>query len=437
MGMAAATVFAWQKFNTLLNSVTFGMKMLGAIDGGKSFASLRQANDTVKLLTADVGNLYKAVGTLRGSMMLLGAAAATAFAGWEIGKALADLINLEAKLTDIKVAMDFVGKNKDNSSGAYTETAVNVTGFLADMVTFGNAEKIGNAVVGGGEALRLDPSDQDKKNLDRMRARKKANPAASTVRKKNDAPAAAGKEQTQAAEEEALRLQAMTAAAESLDEIETKNKKALADVAAAMEKIRLEAAKDAMSEKIDKWRKNMKQWGQDIDDATKKLSKIGLTLDEPVLKSKEQILQSKKDDLLRRKIEAHNKGGSVEFTGEEKKRIAELEALRRRAAEQKKQSKAAEDAIENTQDQATAQERGKAAQERAKETVELTKKKATADEVSRRLADPQVTAVRKQAAAASAATKKQQEATSSDVNLLRVLEQVKEILKKGLPQETE
>ena len=81
----------------------------------------------------------------------------------------------------------------------------------------------------------------------------------------------------------------------------------------AQQAIQDESFRDVMSERINAWRENIEKYQRQITETDRKLARFGANVDTDILKSTEQIKQDRQDDLLRRKIEAHNVGGKVTF----------------------------------------------------------------------------------------------------------------------------
>lgn len=95
--------------------------------------------------------------------------------------------------------------------------------------------------------------------------------------------------------------------------------------------IKDEQYRDSMAQKVEKWQEEIEKYQKQIDETERKLRKLGASVDDNLLKSPQEIAQAKKDEILRRKIEAYNKGAKVRFSDEEKARIRELQEAQRKA----------------------------------------------------------------------------------------------------------
>ncbi len=102
-------------------------------------------------------------------------------------------------------------------------------------------------------------------------------------------------------------------------------------VAKAKKLLAADNYRDKLSEQIDSWNKKLTQTQQECDKARNMLQKLGFGVNEPILKTKEQIEQAKKQNILNAKIEAHNRGEKVNFSAEEKEKIASYRQMQLQA----------------------------------------------------------------------------------------------------------
>ncbi len=529
----------WKKLNVAMTAVAGTMRAMRAIDLAGSFDNLRRSSAIFKVLTANISSLFKATGALRGSLSLIGGAAAAAFTGWEIGKRLADLLELEEAFTrflmtarDKELAPTLnepvkpsVAKRDLVADRKRQAELKNESQTLRDQI--GNLEKApatpenksalenlrGQLAEKDKEAAELAAASQKyeeaaKKEIAEIENISKAQREAEEKRKAlekelNDLKvseaqnigtrrrpvqgyAAIGqmmsaanrgetsssgknqekipsrqenlsKELAEAKKTEAeLQARFYAMSRTRSDYLENKNRLNAADVQGEREtasklsevaKLRLaqekedarkrlemerqvaEARKqlrkaqqqleddlfrDRMSDKIEKWRENIKGYQKQIDETEKKLSKLGLSVDEDILKTPEQILQAKKDEMLQAKIAAHNRGEKVTFTDEEKARIAQLQEDQKKAREAKKAQEADEKNIEDTEKEVSKLDKQRRDEERQERGQELDQR------------DKALTAAEAQLTAAKEA----------NAPIVVILEKITDILKNGLPTET-
>ena len=207
---------------------------------------------------------------------------------------------------------------------------------------------------------------------------------------------------------EKLRIEEAKEHAEKLLELERANLDARQKLKKAQQAIQDESFRDVMSERINAWRENIEKYQRQITETDRKLARFD------ILKSVEQIKQDKQDDLLRRKIEAHNVGGKVTFSQEELSRVNRLVAEQR-------QARAANKSIGTTEGDITGAEK-------RLNTFNLRRRTEERIEETKRLAS--------QGNALSAVEQQLSAAREANAPIVNILARVEQILKKGLPSET-
>lgn len=148
-----------------------------------------------------------------------------------------------------------------------------------------------------------------------------------------------------------------------------------------MQSLQDEKYHDVMSEKIKKWQDDIDGYRKKIDEAEKALRKFGLNLEDDILKTPQQIAQAKKDELLKTKIEAYNRGAVVNFSKEEKARVVELQARQKSGRDAKTAQEKAEGDVKKTEKEVDKYDRTRREQDwkdRAKEMQDKSKSLGTA-----------------------------------------------------------
>ncbi|WP_419644035.1 tape measure protein [Victivallis vadensis] len=521
LGKAALYYTAWIKLNSAINLTR---KTLAALSAGNVVADLRNSSETARLFTTNLQALTRTIGGVRTGLLAIGPATAVAFAGWELGKFLGNLLDVEKALTRIELRKQ--GKSAkeiddllDDKPAAPVKASVQGRDLAADEERKAQLKKeiaeleqqAGNsaakplrdqAAAKRKELDELEKASEDYKKkaeaqiaqigeLTRKKAaaEKKKNELDKKVKEARDLTAAqsmmAGlhdpgsgipapqvsfgevdlKKQHEAAYDEYKRAEADLAAAlqtkaeyeASLKKLDESKKKKAADQAAsdkfradqarekaeadkkekekqaelekqrkrteqqvadarkAVAKARQDLAdedfRDAMSEKIDAWRKNIAKYQADIDRTNAKLSRFGVDANSDILKSKEQIKQEQADAALAEKIAAHNRGERVRFNQSDKKRLEELKKEQQEARRNQRRINQTErqiDRAEGTLDQRDKQRRGEDRKDR----------RAGLDQKEKNL---------------SAAEQQLKAAKAANAPLEKALKDISEILRNGLP----
>ncbi len=217
----------------------------------------------------------------------------------------------------------------------------------------------------------------------------------------------------QSAAEEAIAERKKRRAAQAADaqrKIDEERKRLRRDMQALQD----ERYHDAMNQKIKGWQEEIETYRKGIEKAEKALAKMGLSVDEDILKTPEQIAQDRRDELLRKKIEAHNRGGTVTFTAREKARIAELQKQQTGARRLQKQVTEKEGRIKKTEKEVDQYDRSRREQDWAERAKEMADKGKALDE-----AQTQVQRIR-----------------DGTAPLEKLLTAIQGLLKNGLPPET-
>ena len=178
--------------------------------------------------------------------------------------------------------------------------------------------------------------------------------------------------------------------------------------------IRDEQYRDSMAQKVEKWQEEIEKYQKQIDETERKLRKLGASVDDNLLKSPQEIAQARKDEILRRKIEAYNKGARVQFSGEEKARIKELQDAQKKA-------QAARKSIEKNQQSIKDNEKTVRDFDRKRRTQDWKERSA---ELNRR------------AKAVSAAQKTIKQVNDGKKPVQSYLDLITQLLRNGLPSST-
>lgn len=398
-----------------------------------------------------------------------GAVAATAFIGWEIGKRIGDMLQLEKAFT--RLFLKAKGMSDEEIEEHMNPKKVDVSNMNADALKKRREALIGLAK----EAKRIEDlekrvqagvkefgyvrdesevlpdrraayaaykKDQEeyvkeykflegwkrKKNkvideINAIDARQRQLEAEEVKKKKPPQEKPADKPAGSAAQD------AIAAKEKEKREKELEEKKQLAekerDLNHRIAKERKENAKsgreladtqnrDFVAQKIQGWRDEIAKYQKDIESAEKMLSKFGATLEDDILKTPEQIAQERKDNVLRQKIDAYNQGAKVTFTKEEQARIQEMQNSQNKARKLKADKEMNETYINDAEKSLNAYDRKR----------ELEERKARANELKNR------------SAALKAAEDQLRIAKEANQPMEAVLKKIEEILKYGLPNQT-
>lgn len=483
LGMSAAGLLLILKAKQILlelgGGLVFMVRAAAQIDSAaqQSAANAAGAVGTVRKSLAGLRNF---MGGMKGVMVSpfaaakmaaanFGAVAATAFIGWEIGKRIGDMLQLEKAFT--RLFLKAKGMSDEEIEEHMNPKKVDVSNMNADALKKRREALIGLAK----EAKRIEDlekrvqagakefgyvrdesevlpdrraayaaykKDQEeyvkeykflegwkrKKNkvideINAIDARQRQLEAEEVKKKKPpqekpaDKPAGSAAQDAIAAREKEKREK----------ELEEKNKLAEKerDLNHRIAKERKENAKsgrdladaqnrDFVTQKIQGWRDEIAKYQKDIESAEKMLSKFGATLEDDILKTPEQIAQERKDNVLRQKIEAYNQGAKVTFTKEEQARILEMQNAQNKARKLMADKEMNEGYINDAEKSLNAYGRRR----------EIEERNARANELKNR------------SAALKAAEDQLRIAKEANQPMEAVLKKIEEILKYGLPNQT-
>lgn len=483
LGMSAAGLLLILKAKQILlelgGGLVFMVRAAAQIDSAaqQSAANAASAVGTVRKSLAGLRNF---MGGMKGVMVSpfaaakmaaanFGAVAATAFIGWEIGKRIGDMLQLEKAFT--RLFLKAKGMSDEEIEEHMNPKKVDVSNMNADALKKRREALIGLAK----EAKRIEDlekrvqagvkefgyvrdesevlpdrraayaaykKDQEeyvkeykflegwkrKKNkvideINAIDARQRQLEAEEVKKKKPpqekpaDKPAGSAAQDAIAAREKEKREK----------ELEEKNKLAEKerDLNHRIAKERKENAKsgrdladaqnrDFVTQKIQGWRDEIAKYQKDIESAEKMLSKFGATLEDDILKTPEQIAQERKDNVLRQKIDAYNQGAKVTFTKEEQARILEMQNAQNKARKLMADKEMNESYINDAEKSLNAYDRRR----------EIEERNARANELKNR------------SAALKAAEDQLRIAKEANQPMEAVLKKIEEILKYGLPNQT-
>ena len=398
-----------------------------------------------------------------------GAVAATAFIGWEIGKRIGDMLQLEKMFT--RLFLKAKGMSDEEIEEHMNPKKVDVSNMNADALKKRREALIGLAK----EAKRIEDlekrvqagakefgyvrdesevlpdrraayaaykKDQEeyvkeykflegwkrKKNkvideINAIDARRRQLEAEEAKKKKPPQEKPADKPASSAAQD------AIAAREKEKREKELAEKKKLAekerDLNHSIAKEQKENAKsgrdladaqnrDFVTQKIQGWRDEIAKYQKDIESAEKMLRRFGATLEDDILKTPEQIAQERKDNVLRQKIDAYNQGAKVTFTKEEQARILEMQNAQNKARKLMADKEMNESYINDAEKSLNAYDRRR----------EIEERNARANELKNR------------SAALKAAEDQLRIAKEANQPMEAVLKKIEEILKYGLPNQT-
>lgn len=483
LGMSAAGLLLILKAKQILlelgGGLVFMVRAAAQINSAaqQSAANAAGAVGTVRKSLAGLRNF---MGGMKGVMVSpfaaakmaaanFGAVAATAFIGWEIGKRIGDMLQLEKAFT--RLFLKAKGMSDEEIEEHMNPKKVDVSNMNADALKKRREALIGLAK----EAKRIEDlekrvqagvkefgyvrdesevlpdrraayaaykKDQEeyvkeykflegwkrKKNkvideINAIDARQRQLEAEEVKKKKPpqekpaDKPAGSAAQDAIAAREKEKREK----------ELEEKNKLAEKerDLNHRIAKERKENAKsgrdladaqnrDFVTQKIQGWRDEIAKYQKDIESAEKMLSKFGATLEDDILKTPEQIAQERKDNVLRQKIDAYNQGAKVTFTKEEQARILEMQNAQNKARKLMADKEMNESYINDAEKSLNAYDRRR----------EIEERNARANELKNR------------SAALKAAEDQLRIAKEANQPMEAVLKKIEEILKYGLPNQT-
>lgn len=487
LGMSAAGLLLILKAKQILlelgGGLVFMVRAAAQIDSAaqQSAANAAGAVGTVRKSLAGLRNF---MGGMKGVMVSpfaaakmaaanFGAVAATAFIGWEIGKRIGDMLQLEKAFT--RLFLKAKGMSDEEIEEHMNPKKVDVSNMNADALKKRREALIGLAK----EAKRIEDAekrleagtkefgyvrdesevlpdrraayaaylkdqqlvvenfkfldgwkrkkfkvlneinaiDARQRQLEAEEVKKKKPPQEKPADKPADKPANSAAQDAIAAREKEKR------------ENELAEKKKLAekerDLNHSIAKEQRENAKagrdladaqnrDFVTQKIQGWRDEIAKYQKDIESAEKMLSKFGATLEDDILKTPEQIAQERKDNVLRQKIDAYNQGAKVTFTKEEQARILEMQNAQNKARKLMADKEMNESYINDAEKSLNAYDRRR----------EIEERNARANELKNR------------SAALKAAEDQLRIAKEANQPMEAVLKKIEEILKYGLPNQT-
>lgn len=487
LGMSAAGLLLILKAKQILlelgGGLVFMVRAAAQIDSAaqQSAANAAGAVGTVRKSLAGLRNF---MGGMKGVMVSpfaaakmaaanFGAVAATAFVGWEIGKRIGDMLQLEKAFT--RLFLKAKGMSDEEIEEHMNPKKVDVSNMNADALKKRREALIGLAK----EAKRIEDAekrleagtkefgyvrdesevlpdrraayaaylkdqqlvvenfkfldgwkrkkikvlneinaiDARQRQLEAEEVKKKKPPQEKPADKPADKPASSAAQDAIAAREKEKREK----------ELEEKNKLAEKerDLNHRIAKERKENAKsgrdladaqnrDFVTQKIQGWRDEIAKYQKDIESAEKMLRRFGATLEDDILKTPEQIAQERKDNILRQKIDAYNQGAKVTFTKEEQARILEMQNAQNKARKLMADKEMNEGYINDAEKSLNAYDRRR----------EIEERNARANELKNR------------SAALKAAEDQLRIAKEANQPMEAVLKKIEEILKYGLPNQT-
>lgn len=525
--------YAWGKLNSALIITTRVLRGMQGLTFAQGVTSLRRMSPMFKVLTADVGALRRTLGSVGAGLHTIGAAAAVAFTGWQIGKRIGEMLQLEKAFTRLflkaqgktdkeidelmngdnkgieanvktvdyvdsekklkknaaeiaKLKKDLALNEKSSAPGKEKITST-IKGRIKELE--GESEGIKNALVnyekdvaaakkrkaeireklgeGRQEEVKLENRKKEleksvepeyigvvqntfgepgpyipkdpvmeakrqelaavKSRLSQVKESQRAlkselDPIDKTIFDHNEN---LKRREQQATRDTLAEGAKRSAAEEAIAKRRLENQKTLKEHEARLAKERKKDQKerqalideqnhDFVAQKIKGWRDEIEQYEKDIEKAEKMLRKFGQTLEDDILKTPEQIAQERKDDILRKKIEAYNKGEKVTFTKEEQEQVKKLQDAQKKARELTANKETNQGYIKDAENAMDAYDR-KRKQEEWKERANSLKNRS------------QVMA---------AANEQIRIAKEGNAPMEAVLKKIEEILKKGLPNET-
>ena len=483
LGMSAAGLLLILKAKQILlelgGGLVFMVRAAAQIDSAaqQSAANAAGAVGTVRKSLAGLRNF---MGGMKGVMVSpfaaakmaaanFGAVAATAFIGWEIGKRIGDMLQLEKAFT--RLFLKAKGMSDEEIEEHMNPKKVDVSNMNADALKKRREALIGLAK----EAKRIEDlekrvqagvkefgyvrdesevlpdrraayaaykKDQEeyvkeykflegwkrKKNkvideINAIDARQRQLEAEEVKKKKPpqekpaDKPAGSAAQDAIAAREKEKRekeLEEKNKLAEKERDLNHRIAKERKENAKAGRELADTQNRDFVTQKIQGWRDEIAKYQKDIESAEKMLSKFGATLEDDILKTPEQIAQERKDNVLRQKIDAYNQGAKVTFTKEEQARILEMQNAQNKARKLMADKEMNESYINDAEKSLNAYDRRR----------EIEERNARANELKNR------------SAALKAAEDQLRIAKEANQPMEAVLKKIEEILKYGLPNQT-
>ena len=168
-------------------------------------------------------------------------------------------------------------------------------------------------------------------------------------------------------------------------EIQARITQVRAEAEESRRKLGVEKKRDEMSDKIAGWRKEIEGYQRDIEKTEKLLGKLGLSVNEDILKTPEQIAQERKDERLRKKIGFANRGAKVRFNSEERDRINAMQTAQREARRRQKQIAGKESAVSRTERKIAALNRDEMAHDRENREKMMQQKLAVSESMAQQL----------------------------------------------------
>lgn len=487
LGMSAAGLLLILKAKQILlelgGGLVFMVRAAAQINSAaqQSAANAAGAVGTVRKSLAGLRNF---MGGMKGIMVSpfaaakmaaanFGAVAATAFIGWEIGKRIGDMLQLEKAFT--RLFLKAKGMSDEEIEEHMNPKKVDVSNMNADALKKRREALIGLAK----EAKRIEDlekrvqagvkefgyvrdesevlpdrraayaaykKDQEeyvkeykflegwkrKKNkvideinaidarqrqLEAEEVKKKKPPQEKPADKPTDKPASSAAQDAIAAREKEKRekeLAEKKRLAEKERDLNHSIAKEQKENAKAGRELADTQNRDFVAQKIQGWRDEIAKYQKDIESAEKMLSKFGATLEDDILKTPEQIAQERKDNVLRQKIDAYNQGAKVTFTKEEQARILEMQNAQNKARKLMADKEMNESYINDAEKSLNAYDRRR----------EIEERNARANELKNR------------SAALKAAEDQLRIAKEANQPMEAVLKKIEEILKYGLPNQT-
>ena len=168
-------------------------------------------------------------------------------------------------------------------------------------------------------------------------------------------------------------------------EIQARITQVRAEAEESRRKLGIEKKRDEMSDKIAGWRKEIEGYQRDIEKTEKLLGKLGLSVNEDILKTPEQIAQERKDERLRKKIGFANRGAKVRFNSEERDRLNVMQAAQTEARRRQKQIAGKESAVSRTERKIAALDRDEMARDRENREKMMQQKLAVSESMAQQL----------------------------------------------------
>ena len=227
--------------------------------------------------------------------------------------------------------------------------------------------------------------EQYRKDLTAYHAwrKREAEKAASVTADKEGAAAEFRRKEAEEKRRKELEQQQQFAQKEA--EIQSRITQVRAEAEESRRKLGVEKKRDEMSDKIAGWRKEIEGYQRDIEKTEKLLGKLGLSVNEDILKTPEQIAQERKDERLRKKIGFANRGAKVRFNSEERDRLNVMQSAQREARRRQKQIAGKESAVSRTERKIAALDRDETARDRENREKMMQQKLAVSESMAQQL----------------------------------------------------